>query len=127
MDNPNDVNRPAEVPPVTVVEKEDEVDQTSNSLVWVSSVAGFLSWAVLLVALVYTGLSVADTILSGGSRLGFNAFTLVSVLNWVIPLLVGGFFFVLLQWIAKSIFVMLDICDNTSRVAELLEDRTRQV
>jgi hypothetical protein len=92
---------------VTEVEVE-ELDGESNSLIWVSSLSSFSSWAVLVVFLLIVGLNVFGSI-QQGMTFGLNVSTLYNVLNWLLLLSVGVSLFLVLQAIAKGILVLLDI------------------
>jgi hypothetical protein len=103
----------------------EEVDRTSNSLIWISSLSGFLSWAMLGVALILVGMSVYASFASGAG-LGMNLSTLYSVLNWLLLLFVGASIFLILQMVSKSVFVLMDLQDNTNHAVELLEAKTKE-
>lgn len=101
-----------EKPELEVVEVEEVIDEGSNSMIWISSLANIASWAILVVMVALVVISIIGALTSGG-RLGINLGSFYTVLNWLLLLLVGVSLFLILQFVAKAVFVLLDIQDST--------------
>ena len=84
-------------------------------------IARALSW-LSLVFMALMAINFAVPILQNIGEVGFDM-TLPLLQNLALIILVGGFLFVALQAIAEVIWVLLDIEDNTRRVAARLENR----
>jgi hypothetical protein len=105
---------------VKEIEEKSEVDRTGDAMIWISSLANFISWAVLLVFVLLVGISVYAGVSSRGLAMDLSSF--YTILNWLMLLLVGGALFVILQMVSKAVFVLLDIHDNSVQMADHIEE-----
>jgi len=83
----------------------------------IASLCTGLGWVIVVLA----GLSTVVGVLRLFSRNGF----LLGLAIVVLSVVIGGFSFIILQVIAESISVMLDIESNTRRTTSILEQRLK--
>ncbi len=107
--------------------EDDDTDHVYEDLVRVSSLARGFSWICLGLAVLVL---VADIVLllasvTVANQMGWGRFSLdrvlIPLMSSLLPLLFGGFLFVVLRAIAEGIYVLLDIEDSTRRTTAILE------
>jgi hypothetical protein len=98
-----------EVEEVEVVEVDE---RSADSLLWISSAANVLSWIVLVVFIVWAGIQVYVQITIGGWQPALDIQAAYISLSILWQLLLGIGLFVLLQAVAKSSLVLLDLLDR---------------
>jgi hypothetical protein len=118
INNEGDVGM-AEEFAVKETEEKSEIDRTGDAMIWISSLANFISWAILVVFVLLVGISVYAGVSSRGLTMDLSSF--YTVLNWLMLLLVGGALFVILQMVSKAVFVLLDIHDNSTQMVDHID------
>lgn len=113
------VSLPAQTAPAVV--QEDDNDPNADGLVRLSTWANLLSWVGLLVTAGISGINIVSMLSSTGLNIGVAE--IFNILSALLILLVGCFLFVFFQLVAKGIFVMLDILDNTNEIASSMRRR----
>ncbi len=91
--------------------KIEEEDKTGKWLLWISSLAEALSYIALAFYIIAGVIPVIGTISLANAVLSVGA-----------AVIMGLFFFVVLQFIAKAIMVLLDIRDYTGQLVEMKEN-----
>lgn len=112
------VSLPAQTAPAVV---EDHDDPNADALVRLSTWANLLSWVGLLVTVGISGINIVSMLTATGLNIGVAE--IFNILSALLILLVGCFLFVFFQLVAKGIFVMLDILDNTTEIASNMRKR----
>lgn len=113
------VSLPAQTAPAVV--QDDDADPNADGLVRLSTWANLLSWVGLLVTAGISGINIVSMLTATGLNLGVAE--IFNILSALLILLVGCFLFVFFQLVAKGIFVMLDILDNTNEIAANMRRR----
>lgn len=113
------VSLPAQAAPAVV--EDDDNDPNADALVRLSTWANLLAWFGLLVTLGISGINIVSMLSSTGLNLGVAE--IFNILSALLILLVGCFLFIFFQLVSKGIFVMLDILDNTTEIANSMRKR----
>ena len=107
-------------------ENEKDVYHDFDKLTRISTLAKTISWIFLGASVLVLVGDVIIIMQQVGH--GRNVFEIVWVqfVSTLVPILWSGFFFLILQAVAEGIYVLLDIEDNTHRVAVLHEKQFEQ-
>lgn len=99
-----------EEPNLEIPEEESEGEDLYHDATKLMRVAGWanaVSWVILALAAIFSLSGIVLQIQQGALRLGING--ILGLISTLFILLVGGFFFVLLQAIGEGIYLFMDI------------------
>lgn len=113
------VSLPVQQTPATIVEADS--DPNADALVRLSTWAQLMAWVALVVTLGISGINIVSIFMSTGLNIGIGE--IFNILSALLILMVGAFLFIFFQLVAKGIFVMLDILDNTTEIVSQLRKR----
>ncbi|RCK76982.1 MAG: hypothetical protein ANABAC_3407 [Anaerolineae bacterium] len=86
---------------------EEDLYHDEARLMRVAGWANIVSWIILALAAIFSFSGVFLQLQQGALRLGING--ILGMISTLFILLVGGFFFVLLQAIGEGIYLFMDI------------------
>ncbi len=98
----------------------EEVDETSedlyhdeSKLMRIAGWANAVSWIILVIAAIFSLTVVFLQIRQGAFQAGVNG--ILGIISNLFILLVGGFFFIMLQAISEGIYLIMDIEEHLRR------------
>lgn len=97
-----------------------------NIIFWIISAARIVSWIVLVTYLIVFA-SQLQPLFQGGVQLPREFFEMsLTIVNWVYPLLIGAFYFLVLQGIAQGLNLGLDIYYELQPEGENIDEEINQ-
>ncbi len=92
--------------------KKNDTYHEQEALLSVATTAGWLSWVFLALTAVVGAVILYLIYLTATTRIALEQFVL-NLPNYLVPLFLGGFFWIVLRLISEGIYLLMDIEDNT--------------
>jgi len=94
------------------VKKKADTYHEQEALLSIATTAGWLSWVFLALTVVVGGVILYLVYLTATTRVALEQFML-NLPTYLVPLFLGGFFWIVLRLISEGVYLLMDIEDNT--------------